>query len=78
MNFERMDFSIVRGRSDGEAVFVADELRDVGIDFPEFFRICREVRAAAGGAGEDFQVLFGLSEFRGSGLRFFRDVFFFF
>ncbi len=50
-DFDGVDFAVVDGWGEGEAVFVADELGDLGVDGGVVLRVSGEEDAAAGGVG---------------------------
>ena len=77
-DFEGVDFAVILGWSEGEAVFVADELGDLGVHRCVILSVVGEVDLAAGGVGEGAQQTIGFVEtlcgegrFRGGFLSFF-------
>jgi len=50
-DFDGVDFAVVLGRGEGQAVFVADELGDLGVHGGLVLGIAGEVHLAAGGVG---------------------------
>src|ERR1700760_1582399 len=54
-DIDGMDGAVLCGWGEGDAVFVANELRDLAISFLERFGIFGEVGAATSGIGDGFE-----------------------
>lgn len=62
-HFDGVDFAIVIRWSEGETVFVADELGDFGVGGGELLGVFGEIGAATGGFRNQLQQMIGFGKF---------------